>query len=94
MISSYRAADFIIDQKEDIKMNGLRKCKGRVNVCINGRWQMQEFELGYFHQWGMNFEEFENGPGNYSVAIVELPDGRIVMPTANDIEFLDKPSMF
>lgn len=31
----------------------------------------------------------ESGPGNYTVAIVELPDGRIVMPVADDIVFLD-----
>lgn len=31
----------------------------------------------YFHGWGCNFEEFENGTGNYSVAIVELADGSI-----------------
>jgi len=30
-----------------------------------------------FHTWGCNFEEFENGTGNYSVAIVELADGSI-----------------
>lgn len=42
-----------------------------------------------FHQWGTNYEEFESGPGNYTVAIVELPDGRIVMPVADDIVFLD-----
>lgn len=32
---------------------------------------------GLFHQWGSEFEEFENGPGNYTVAIVELDDGVI-----------------
>lgn len=30
-----------------------------------------------FHTWGCNFEEFENGVGNYSVAIIELADGSI-----------------
>jgi hypothetical protein len=32
---------------------------------------------GIFHQWGNAYEEFENGPGNYTTAIVELPDGTI-----------------
>ena len=36
------------------------------------------------------FEEFETGAGNYSVAIVELPNGKIVTPSPNDIEFIDK----
>jgi len=29
-----------------------------------------------FHGWGHNYEEFETGPGSYSVAIIEHPDGR------------------
>jgi hypothetical protein len=32
---------------------------------------------GIFHGFGVDFEEFEAGPGNYSTAIVELPDGSI-----------------
>lgn len=63
----------------------MRKCKGR--YYDSGLFV--EFELGYFHQWGCNYEEFENGAGNYSVAIVELPNGKVVTPLANDIEFLE-----
>lgn len=68
----------------------MRKCKGQYNVYENGQWRTKEFELGYFHQWGCNYEEFESGIGNYSVAIVELPDGRVIMPVADDIVFVDK----
>lgn len=67
----------------------MRRCKGKVIVYENGKWGTMEFELGYFHQWGVSYEEFETGPGNYSVAIVELPDGRVVTPSANDIQFID-----
>ncbi|QHF03298.1 hypothetical protein N015_13135 [Pseudomonas asturiensis] len=44
---------------------------------------------GKFHGWGSGYEEFESGPGNYTVAIVEFPDGKIdtVMPYL--IRFLD-----
>jgi hypothetical protein len=44
---------------------------------------------GKFHSWGVEYEEFENGPGNYSVAIVEMADGTVqtLMPWA--IRFLD-----
>lgn len=63
----------------------MRKCKGKYWESKKG-WI--EFELGYFHQWGCDYEEFENGAGNFSTAIVELPDGRIIMPMANDIQFL------
>lgn len=67
----------------------MRKCKGRYGVYENGKWEEKEFEMGYFHQWGTDYEEFESGPGNYSVAIVELPGGKIVTPTPRDIEFID-----
>lgn len=42
---------------------------------------------GMFHQWGVDFEEFDSGPGNYTVAIVELDDGTIVTPTTTNIKF-------
>lgn len=64
---------------------GLRKCKGK--YYQNG---FHNFDLGYFHQWGCNYEDNCDGSiGNFSVAIVELPNGEIVMPVANDIEFID-----
>lgn len=60
----------------------LRRCKGK--------YGNEEFEMGYFHCWGVNYEEFcDVGVGNYTVAIVELPDGRVVMPPAEDIIFID-----
>lgn len=41
-----------------------------------------------FHQWGVAYEEFENGAGNFTVAIVERDDGTIEMPCAHMIQFL------
>ena len=32
---------------------------------------------GYFHEFGVDYEEFETGAGNYSTAIVEMPDGSV-----------------
>lgn len=64
----------------------MRKCKGRYYK----KGQYHDFETGYFHQFGYNYEEFENGAGNYSTAIVELPTGEIVMPVVDDIQFLDE----
>lgn len=64
----------------------MRKCKGR----YYRKGTYHDFELGYFHKWGCNYEEFESGPGNYSVAIVELPNGEVVMPMPDDIQFIDK----
>lgn len=48
-----------------------RRVKGQTHcdkVCIGN---------GIFHQWGCDYKEFETGPGNYSTAIIEMPDGSI-----------------
>lgn len=64
----------------------MRKCKGK--YYKNGSFV--DFELAYFHQWGIDYEEFADvGVGNYSIAIVELPNGDIVTPLVNDIRFLN-----
>ena len=73
-------------------MDGLRKCKGSARMYVDGKWERQDFELGYFHQWGVNYEELMDGVGNYTVAIVELPDGRVIMPVADEIIFLSEES--
>jgi hypothetical protein len=50
-------------------------------------WENKE-TLGLFHQWGNDFEEFESGAGNYTVAIVELDDGTVVTHAPDKITFL------
>lgn len=32
---------------------------------------------GLFHQFGTDYEQFENGAASYSTAIVEMPDGSV-----------------
>ena len=44
---------------------------------------------GLFHCWGTSFVEFESGPGNFTVAIVELPNGEVVEIEASGIKFID-----
>lgn len=44
---------------------------------------------GYFHRWGVDYEEFETGPGPFSVGIVELDDGSVVQRAPSAIKFLD-----
>jgi len=51
-------------------------------------WELNEKGEALFHQWGMNYEEFETGPGNYSTAIIELPDGQIKNVPAENIRFV------
>ncbi len=49
---------------------------------------LTEFDLAAFHQWGVEYEEFEAGPGNNTYAIVELPNGQIVKAYVESIKFL------
>ena len=44
---------------------------------------------GSFHGWFQNYEEFESGPGNYPVAIVEEPSGKIRLCHAESVTFLN-----
>ena len=41
-----------------------------------------------FHAFGMAYEEFESGPGNYSTAIVEYPDGIVENVPVERIKFI------
>jgi len=41
-----------------------------------------------FHEWGVNFEEFETGPGNYSIAIIERADGTVENVPVDMIKFI------
>lgn len=42
---------------------------------------------GVFHQFGVDYEEFENGAASYSTAIVEMPDGSVKNVPAEMIAF-------
>lgn len=54
------------------------------------RWVRVPNGEGLFHQWGVAFEEFETGPGNYTVAIVERDDGTVETVDAGLVTFLEK----
>ncbi len=41
-----------------------------------------------FHKFGVNFEEFESGPAQYSTAIIERQDGTIESIPVDLIQFL------
>ena len=42
---------------------------------------------GTFMGLGVDYEEFENGPGNFSTAIVEMPDGSVKNVPVENIVF-------
>ena len=43
---------------------------------------------GLFHCWGKSFLEFESGPANFTVAIVEMEDGTVRMVDVDNIKFI------
>lgn len=70
-------------------MNNLfmgRKCRGK--RYINGSFQ--EFDKGTFLGFGINYEEFEAGPAQYTTAIVELEDGQVIITAPENIQFINK----
>lgn len=72
-------------------MPQLRKCKFIVYECSVskfGTMRSKKSKFGYFHQFSMQYEEFENGAVPYSVGIVEDTDGKVYTPSAADINFL------
>lgn len=46
---------------------------------VKGQHYNEKVSVGHglFHQFGVEYEEFETGPGNYSTAIIEMPDGSV-----------------
>lgn len=43
---------------------------------------------GLFHQWGLSYDEFDNGIGNSTVGIIELLDGTMLQIPVINIKFL------
>lgn len=67
-----------------------RPVKVFANQHIDGKWQMAvAHERAEFHGFGLDVEEGDSGFASYSVAIVEVPGGKVILPRADRIEFLD-----
>lgn len=58
------------------------------NVKYKSNYQTTEYDAeGVFHQWAQSYEEFESGPGNWTYAIIERPDGTIAQINPGMIQF-------
>ena len=88
------------------------KCDGRPCMVATRRWIKGETidgkyvvahweslgeSPGTFLAWGMEHEEFTDGIGNYTVAIVEMPDGTVRTPLPGEVRFcaktIEKPTL-
>ena len=61
----------------------------KTSVKGTGCWETHFPNEGVFHKWGNAYEEFESGAGNYSIAIVEMPDGKIESVLPSNLIFVD-----
>lgn len=61
-------------------MNKLRK------VLVKSPIESYE---GWFHGFSQNYEEFDNGPGNFAAGIVERNNGKVETECAWFIQFLE-----
>lgn len=67
-------------------------CKdGYGKVCKEGTgcWEDGFPNTGIFHQWASSWEGSSDRPGEYTVGLVELPDGSIVEVSPTDLIFVD-----
>ena len=55
------------------------------------KWDDDYIHSGIFHEWGSSYEEFENGAGNYTIALIELNSGEMVKVLPENVKF-DSPS--
>lgn len=60
-----------------------------VEVCKTYRGVQKVVGTGTFHQFGLDYNEYEEGPGTFSVAIVEMPDGTIENVPVDHIRFIE-----
>lgn len=67
-------------------MEKLRKVKFK--ILLGHAYEKDFNHNGLFHQWANNYEEFESGAGNYTVALVELSDGTIKEVVPKHIKFI------
>ncbi len=72
-------------EEERSPVDQLRPCR----ACYYKQGRMVEV-TGVFHRWGVNYEEFEDGPGNYTTALVEDDDGLVYECVAGSVQFLDR----
>ena len=69
----------------------MRKVEYSEYKKVEGKSHFEPVVVGEakFHQFGVDFEEFETGPGNFSTAILELEDGTILNHPVQLVKFLD-----
>jgi hypothetical protein len=71
----------------------MRKVKFRKWIKKEGDsgYSYTEFEFnGLFHQWGNNLAETSEQIASYTMGIIELPDGVIILVAPENIKFINR----
>jgi len=56
-------------------------------------WEPDFTHDGIFHQWANAYEESSEGFGNYTVALIELPDGTIIKVLPSNLKFVEPTTL-
>lgn len=56
---------------------------------ITGQQTKVEVGEAFFHEFGVYHDEYETGAGNYTTAVIELPDGTIKSIYVELIQFIE-----
>jgi hypothetical protein len=84
--------DRATQHRESLQGAKMRQVKYKTSVRDKtGLWELIDGGTALFHAWGVQYEEFESGPGNFSVAILELDDGSVITVPAGFVTFLEPP---
>lgn len=54
-----------------------------------GVWVKEARGEALFHQFSLDYEEFDTGPGPFAVAVIEWPTGVVELVRADLIRFLE-----
>lgn len=71
--------------KKHIEENGCLKIQVGTNC-----WEEGYPNAGTFHQWANAYEESSAGFGNFTVALVENPDGTISQVLPSNLKFMEE----
>jgi hypothetical protein len=75
--------------KQYIGEGSFRRVKEGTNC-----WEKEFTTIGVFHQWASAYESFESGAGNYTVALIELPNGEMKEVLPSNVKFISKELCF
>ena len=60
----------------------------RVQITGTGRWEDDFTHSGELLTWGVSYEEFESGAGNYTIGIIMNPDRTVEEVLPSNIKFI------